>query len=319
MSEEIRDAVQIIEVAYDGIEIAMKVGSGGISAMQKAVDFLKGMLDYEKNLGKTSMKKLLMRGGDLQVLEFATKDMKKVKRFAKKYGMLYSVLPDVNKKDGRTEIIFHTEAVPRANMLLQKIGGGRIATFDDYLKDIDEKKLDGILKFLKNQKKGNEMSPSPEKARAGILMDGLIEKVGMYAMEKKSINVEAVKENFSINHEQAENVIKQLETIGFLDKLQAAGVDSFKVEGRMKTAYTFCDGASDGEEAGGFLPTDTAKDIGMLVMPKRGASLVKKTERVRTFAPDQNQSADAYKFDYRTYYDLIVRNSAVKSVYTYLY
>ena len=223
MSEEIRDAVQIIEVAYDGIEIAMKVGSGGISAMQKAVDFLKGMLDYEKNLGKTSMKKLLMRGGDLQVLEFATKDMKKVKRFAKKYGMLYSVLPDVNKKDGRTEIIFHTEAVPRANMLLQKIGGGRIATFDDYLKDIDEKKLDGILKFLKTQKKGNEMSPSPEKARANILMDGLIEKVGMYAMEKKSINVEAVKENFSINHEQAENVIKQLETIGFLDKRDESG------------------------------------------------------------------------------------------------
>lgn len=27
MSEEIREAVQIIEVAYDGIEIAMKVGS----------------------------------------------------------------------------------------------------------------------------------------------------------------------------------------------------------------------------------------------------------------------------------------------------
>ena len=37
MSEEIREAVQIIEVAYDGIEIAMKVGSGGISAMQKAM------------------------------------------------------------------------------------------------------------------------------------------------------------------------------------------------------------------------------------------------------------------------------------------
>ena len=34
----------------------------------KAIDFLKGMLDYEKSLGKTSMRKLLMKGGDLQVL-----------------------------------------------------------------------------------------------------------------------------------------------------------------------------------------------------------------------------------------------------------
>ena len=46
MAEEIQEAVQIIRVAYDGIEIAMKVGSGGIAAMQKAIDFLKGMLDY---------------------------------------------------------------------------------------------------------------------------------------------------------------------------------------------------------------------------------------------------------------------------------
>ena len=88
MSEEIREAVQIIEVAYDGIEIAMKVGSGGIAAMQKAIDFLKGMLDYEKSLGRTSMRKLLMKGGDLQVLEFATADMKKVEKYAKKYGII---------------------------------------------------------------------------------------------------------------------------------------------------------------------------------------------------------------------------------------
>ena len=44
MAEEIQEAVQIIRVAYDGIEIAMKVGSGGIAAMQKAIDFLKGCL-----------------------------------------------------------------------------------------------------------------------------------------------------------------------------------------------------------------------------------------------------------------------------------
>ena len=103
MAEEIQEAVQIIRVAYDGIEIAMKVGSGGIAAMQKAIDFLKGMLDYEKSLGKTSMRKLLLKGGDLQVLQFNTEDMKKVEKTAKKYGILYSVLPDCNRKDGCRE------------------------------------------------------------------------------------------------------------------------------------------------------------------------------------------------------------------------
>ena len=46
MAEEIQEAVQIIRVAYDGIDIAMKVGSGGISAMQSVLEFFKGMLDY---------------------------------------------------------------------------------------------------------------------------------------------------------------------------------------------------------------------------------------------------------------------------------
>ena len=121
MPEEIQEAVQIIRVAYDGIEIAMKVGSGGLGAMKKAFEFLKGMLDYEKTLGKTSMKKLLQKGGDLQVFQFKTEDMKKVEKMAKKYGILYSVLPDINRKDGMSEIIFHTEAVPRVNMMIQKL------------------------------------------------------------------------------------------------------------------------------------------------------------------------------------------------------
>lgn len=223
MAEEIQEAVQIIRVAYDGIEIAMKVGSGGIGAMQKAIDFLKGMLDYEKSLGKTSMRKLLMKGGDLQVLQFETKDMKKVEKMAKKYGILYSVLPDVNKKDGLSEVIFHTEAVPRVNMMTQKLSFGRIATFDDYLKNGDEKQLGRLMDFLQNQKMGNDKVHTEESARASAAMDGLIEKVGLFAMEKQSISVDAVKENFSIDRTQAENVLRQLETIGVLGAKDEAG------------------------------------------------------------------------------------------------
>ncbi|MBP3339080.1 MAG: DUF3801 domain-containing protein [Lachnospiraceae bacterium] len=224
MAEAIQEAVQIITVAYDGIDIAMKVGSGSIETMQKAIAFLKGMLDYEKTLGKTSMRKLLMKGGDLQVLQFKTEDMKKVQKMAKKYGLLYSVLPDVNKTDGLSEIIFHTEAVPRANMMIQKLGVGSIASFDDYLKNGDEKTLGKLMEFLQEQKKGNDKVRTEESSRASELMDGLMEKVGLFAMEKQSISVDAVKENFSIGNEQAENIIKQLENIGFLSKRDETGV-----------------------------------------------------------------------------------------------
>lgn len=223
MAEEIQEAVQIIRVAYDGIEIAMKVGSGGISAMQSVLEFFKGMLDYEKSIGQTSMRKLLMKGGDLQIFQFKTEDMAKVKKLAKKYGILYSVLPDVNKQNGMSEIIFHSEAVPRINMMIQKLKSGRIATFDDYLKGGDEKQLDKIVKFLEEQKKGNAHVHTEEAARANVAMDSLIEKVGMFAMEKQNVSVDSVKENFSIGSQQAEDIIKQLETMGVLAKKDEMG------------------------------------------------------------------------------------------------
>ena len=117
-----------------------------------------------------------------------------------------------------SEIIFHTEAVPRVNMMIQKLKSGRLATFDDYLKNGDEKEMDKVLSFLKEQKKGNDSLHTEEAARVGEALDGLIEKVGSYAMEKKSISVEEVKENFSLENEQAEKVVGQLERIGVLSK-----------------------------------------------------------------------------------------------------
>jgi len=96
MAEEIQEAVQIIRVAYDGIDIAVKIGSGMIGQIKEALDFMVALLEHEKVMGKENIKKLLMKGGDLQVLQFATEDMGKVKKLAKKYGLLYSVLPHIS-------------------------------------------------------------------------------------------------------------------------------------------------------------------------------------------------------------------------------
>ena len=93
---------------------------------------------------------------------------------------------------------------------------------------------------------------------------------------------------------------------------------------RMKTAFTFYDGVTDDSSSsgadqrdGGFVPASAAKNIGILVLPKRAASLVKKSERIRTFTPEQNQKADAYLFQYRLYYDLFVKKSMTNTIYTY--
>ncbi len=96
-------------------------------------------------------------------------------------------------------------------------------------------------------------------------------------------------------------------------------------DSRMKTAYTFYDGRTAATEtlpdqtAGGFAPMSSAKSIGLLVMPRRAAALVKKTEKIRIFDPDRNQQADAWKFDYRLYYDLFLKESMKAGILAYVY
>ncbi len=69
---------------------------------------------------------------------------------------------------------------------------------------------------------------------------------------------------------------------------------------RMKTAYLFNDT--------GFEPTETAGDIRAIIMPKSAASLVKKVDKVDMYTPDQVQDMDAYKINFRLYYDCFVTN-----------
>ena len=224
MAEEIQEAVQIIRVAYDGIEIAMKVGSGGIQALQKVLDVFKGLLDYEKSIGKVNMRKLLVKGGDLQVLQFKSEDMKKVEKLAKKYGILYSVLPNINKGKGMSEIVFHSEAVPRVNMLLKKITNGKVASFDEYLKENNGEQMGKLTEFLeKEKKKGNSGSNTTEDEVVNEIIDNLLERVGNFATEKESVSVDQVKENFSVSQQQAEMLIQKLTALGVLAQADREG------------------------------------------------------------------------------------------------
>lgn len=214
---EISDAVQIIRVTYEGIEIAMKVGSGSIELMQKAVDLIVGMLNYEKTMGKTNLNGMLKKGGDIQVVSFADEELKKFSKMAKKYGILYSVMPDAGRNDGLTEVMFHSEAAPRMRMMCQKMNHARIFNIDEYLKNGNEEQLNKLLEHLQKEKKGNQ-GLHTEQARAfDEAIDGLIEKVGSYAMEKSAISVEDIKTDFKMEADQAKDVMDKLATIGLIE------------------------------------------------------------------------------------------------------
>lgn len=76
---------------------------------------------------------------------------------------------------------------------------------------------------------------------------------------------------------------------------------------RMKTEYNFTDT--------GFAATSNAGKIRAIVMPKSAASLVKKVDKVDIFTPDIVQDMDAYKINFRLYYDCFVTNNKKNLIY----
>ena len=82
--------------------------------------------------------------------------------------------------------------------------------------------------------------------------------------------------------------------------------------GRFNTEVTMLTGGS-GQEAGGY--TASGVDINFLIVDTNAVMGVKKHVMPRLFDPSVNQTADAWKFDYRIYHDLIVPDNKVDGIY----
>ena len=85
---------------------------------------------------------------------------------------------------------------------------------------------------------------------------------------------------------------------------------------RFYTAITQYDGTTDGQTAGGYIGTaSTGYKINFIMLHPSAVLKVMKHVLPRIFTPDINQSADAWKFDYRAYWDAFVYENKAKGVY----
>ncbi len=119
--------------------------------------------------------------------------------------------------------------------------------------------------------------------------------------------------------DQNEKISKRLDVTEFIKGDITTKVKSFdghpivKVpSARMKTAYTFYDGKTGGQTAGGFVAAVDAKNINWIITPMYAPIAVNKTDKIRIFDPNTNQDADAWKMDYRKYHDLWIMDEALK-------
>lgn len=83
---------------------------------------------------------------------------------------------------------------------------------------------------------------------------------------------------------------------------------------RFYTAVNTLSG-KDGEAAGGYAKAEGAKDINFMIIDRASVIQLIKHGKIRVFDPDTNQSADAYKVDYRIYHDAWVLDNKKNGIY----
>jgi len=79
---------------------------------------------------------------------------------------------------------------------------------------------------------------------------------------------------------------------------------------RFKTLYTYVAGTT-----GGFSATAGSLGINWIIMSRKSVIAISKTEKIRIFNPDVNQTADAYKLDYRKFHTLFIPKNKLAGVF----
>lgn len=84
---------------------------------------------------------------------------------------------------------------------------------------------------------------------------------------------------------------------------------------RFNTAVTLLDGETDGQAIGGY--TASGKAINFMIIHPSAVLQITKHAKLRVFEPDTNQSADAYKVDYRLYHGCDVYENKSNLIYAH--
>ena len=96
------------------------------------------------------------------------------------------------------------------------------------------------------------------------------------------------------------------------------GMEIVKVpQGRFYSAITMLDGSTTDEEAGGYTKAAGGFDLNFMIVHPSSVISAVKHQKVRVFSPDVNQDKDAYKYDFRIYYDLFVLDNKTDGIYVH--
>lgn len=159
-------AEQVVRMSLEGVEAVAKISGKG--ALEIAKLLLAEMRKPQRTKGRASLMTMLRQGKPIKVFEIDDKSLRKFCEEAKKYGVMYHVLKDKNRKDGKCDIMVRKEDVPKVNRIFDRFGLG-----------VDHKAV--IQKSVAIDKKGRQDAPEkqrPEKSPEDKFIEELFKKPG---------------------------------------------------------------------------------------------------------------------------------------------
>lgn len=88
-------------------------------------------------------------------------------------------------------------------------------------------------------------------------------------------------------------------------------------QSRFYSAITQYDGTTGGQEAGGYVKDAAGFDLNFMLVDTTAVLGVTKVALPRIFTPEENQSAHAWKYDFRLYHDIFVPDNKVNGIYVH--
>ncbi|ERF61764.1 hypothetical protein HMPREF0860_1597 [Treponema socranskii subsp. socranskii VPI DR56BR1116 = ATCC 35536] len=114
------------------------------------------------------------------------------------------------------------------------------------------------------------------------------------------------------------NAIKSLDTTKSRELLATLEGRIVKIpQARFYSAIDQLDGATSGEEAGGYKKNTTAKDLNFMMVHKSALIQFSKHTVTKIFTPEENQKSDGWLFHYRSYGIAEVLENKVNGIYVH--
>lgn len=121
-------AEQIVRMSLQGFEVVGKMSMDGAERLVKLL--MASLKDTKRTKGRASLNTMLKSQKPVKVFEIKDEDLKKFCQEARRYGVMYHVLKDKNKKDGKCDIMVRGEDAPKVNRIFQRfnLGANNLAT-----------------------------------------------------------------------------------------------------------------------------------------------------------------------------------------------